>query len=125
MKPASRPPRGFTLLEILVALAVLAISLGALIKIAAESANNVGYLRDRTLAAWVANNKVNETLLSRAWPAPGLSQGTAAMAGRQWRWRLTVSNTSDPDLRRLDVVVGAMGAAEMITELTAFMGRPQ
>ena len=125
MKFACRSSRGFTLLEILVALAVLAISLGALVKMAAESANNVAYLRDRTLAAWVANNKINETLLSKGWPALGLSQGTASMAEQQWRWRLKVSNTSDPDLRRLDVVVGADGTAEAITELTAFMRRPQ
>lgn len=125
MKPASRLSRGFTLLEILVALAVLAISLGALVKIAAESASNVGYLRNRTLAAWVANNKINETLLSRDWPALGFSQGVVSMAGRQWRWQLTTRNTSDPDLRRLDVAVKADGAAEVITELTAFMRRPQ
>ena len=125
MKLVNRPPWGFTLLEILVALAVLAISLGALVKIAAEGANNVSYLRDRTLAAWVANNKINETLLSRNWPAPGLSQGVTSMAKRQWRWRLTVGNTSDPDLRRLDVAVGADETAEVITELTAFMRRPQ
>ena len=125
MKRASRLLRGFTLLEVLVALAVLAISLGALVKIAAESASNVGYLRDRTLAAWVASNKINETLLSRNWPSPGVSQGIASMARQQWRWRLTVRNTSDPDLRRLDVGVGVDGADEVITELTAFMGRPQ
>ena len=73
---------GFTLLEVLVALAVLAIGLGAIITAAGQSAGNVSYLRDRTLAAWVAENKLNELLLAQAWPKLSNIQGTAVMAGR-------------------------------------------
>lgn len=114
--------RGFTLLEVLVALAVLALSLGAAIKAAGGSAGNVAYLRERTVAGWVAENIVNEILLSRDWPATGERRGTAQMAGREWRWTVTVSRTDDPDLRRLDVAVGA--TTTPVTTLAAFMGRP-
>ena len=67
---------GFTLLEVLVALAVLAIAMGAVIGATTQSVNTVGVLRDRTFATWVALNKVNELLLApTAWPEEGSRKG--------------------------------------------------
>ena len=118
--------RGFTLLEVLVAMAVLAISMGAVIKVAAEGGNNAGYLREQTLASWVALNKVNEVLLARSWPEVGNSQGVATMAGREWHWEMRVSGTADEALRRLDIAVSASDhPAVSLAELSAFKGRPQ
>lgn len=114
--------RGFTLLEVLVALAVLALSLAATIKAAGSSAGNMAYLRERTVAGWVAENIINEILLSRDWPGIGERSGTALMAGREWRWTVKVSSTDDADLRRLDVAVGV--TATPVTTLAAFMSRP-
>lgn len=114
---------GFTLLEVLVALAVLAIGLGAIIKVAIETTAGVSYLRDRTLAGWVASNKVNELLLAPGWPAPGETRGNISMGGRDWSWRLQISNTDDADLRRLDVAVGSAGSDRVLVELAAFKGR--
>ena len=99
------PQRGFTLLEVLVALAILAIAMGAILKAASESAGNIGYLRDRTLASWVALNKANELLLQPGLPGIGVQEGTAAMANREWRWRVQVSGTDREDLRRLQIAV--------------------
>jgi general secretion pathway protein I len=115
--------RGFTLLEILVALAILAIALGAVLKATAEGVGQVGYLRDRTLASWVAMNRINELLLEPAWPALGVSEGRAEMAGRGWRWEVRVSVTTDPDLRRLDVTVRLRDERTPLVELIAFKGR--
>ncbi|MFO7808537.1 type II secretion system minor pseudopilin GspI, partial [Guyparkeria sp.] len=56
--PARRTSRGFTLLEVLVALVVLAVALGALIKAGSEHARNTAYLQERALAGWVAGNLV-------------------------------------------------------------------
>jgi general secretion pathway protein I len=116
--------RGFTLLEVLVALAVLAIGLGAVITAAGQSAGNIRYLRDRTIAGWIAENKLNELLLAQAWPELSNIQGTAAMAGREWRWETRVSNTPDPDMRRLEVAVGAIEQdSEPLARVAAFKGR--
>lgn len=121
--------RGFTLLEVLVALAVLAIALGALIKAAAQSADNIAYLRDRTLAGWVASNKINELMLLPNWPGLGESEGVSTLAGREWRWRLQVSQTEDGDIRRMDVAVAANDDDgddddAALVNLAAFKGRP-
>lgn len=120
----SRCQRGFTLMEVLVALAVLAIALGAIIKAAGEGATNIGRLRDQTLASWVALNRINATLLDGEWPAEGRSGGVTEMAGREWRWEMTVSTTADEDLRRLDVSIRDQDEQAPLAILTAFMGRP-
>lgn len=114
---------GFTLLEILVALAILAIALSAILKATAEGVGHAGYLRDRTLASWVAQNRINELLLETAWPARGVSEGRSRLAERDWQWKVRVSDTTDPDLRRLDVSVRLLGQAEPLAELIAFKGR--
>jgi general secretion pathway protein I len=115
---------GFTLLEVLVALAVAAIALGAIIKVTAESANSTAYLRDRTLASWVALNQVNQLLLNPDWPKDDSAKsGKTTMADREWRWELRVSETSDKDLRRLEVTVRSRDGAEPLATLIAFKSR--
>ena len=92
---------GFTLLEVLVALAVLAIAMGAVIGATTQSVNTVGVLRDRTFATWVALNKVNELLLApTAWPEEGSRKGeTELREGGTARTELT--NEPGPFVRDL------------------------
>ncbi|MFO1371274.1 MAG: type II secretion system minor pseudopilin GspI [Candidatus Competibacteraceae bacterium] len=117
--------RGFTLLEVLVAMAVLAIAMGAIIRVATQSINNTAYLREQTFAGWVALNQVNELLLDpTVWPDGSSRKGTADLANRAWRWEARFSKTDDPDLRRLDIVVRAGENGPISSTLTAFMGRP-
>lgn len=126
MKQTIHPEHGFTLLEVLVALAILAISMGAVIKAAGQGAANVGQLRDQTLASWVAMNEINTVLIANDWPEPGASRGIAEMAQREWHWQLQIGNTADDDLRRLDIEVRTgRDAPTPLARLTAFMGRPE
>ncbi|MCK5719395.1 MAG: type II secretion system minor pseudopilin GspI [Thiomargarita sp.] len=96
---------GFTLLEILVALAVLAIGLGAAIKVSTENIENTNYLRDKMLAHWVGMNVLTEIQVRNEWLSIGKQQGTMSMANREWFWILRVSETADNELRRLNVAV--------------------
>lgn len=126
MKRAVRPAQGFTLLEVLIALAILAISMGAVIKAASEGTGNIALLRDQTLAGWVGLNHLNEVLLSEDWPEPGAERGIAEMANREWHWELQISTTDDEDIRRLDISVRtSRDAATALVKLTAFKGRPE
>ena len=131
--------RGFTLLEVLVALVVLALSLGAVIKTAGDYTLNQVYLRDRTFAEWVARNQLATTLLEGRlegrWPSVGqqkgdieFPEGNSEVGGREWRWVMKVSQTPEEDLRRLDIEVFPLNADEdqpALARLSGFMGKPQ
>jgi len=116
--------RGFTLIEVMVALAVLAIALSAIAKSVSQNTANLGYLRDRTLAHWVAMNKIAELQIRRDWPGPGATQGSSEMAGREWHWTVTVKETADANVRLLEVAAGA-GKDEPLTHLLGYLGKPQ
>lgn len=117
--------RGFTLVEILVAMAVLAVGLLAALTAASQLTANESYLRDRTLATWMAQNRLLEEQLKREWPSPGQSTGEEAFAGRDWRWRLRISQTPEEDMRRLDFEVWLPGEeAAPLASLTGFLERP-
>ncbi len=120
-----RRAAGFTLLEVLVAMAVLAIAMGAIINAATQSITSTAWLRDQTFASWVALNKVNEQLLAaEPWPDEGSAQGSAELANRAWSWETRFAKTDDPDLRRLDVTVRAAENGPVLSTLTAFKANP-
>ena len=75
---------GFTLVEVLVALSVIAIALAALLKGASEGAGSARYLRDKTYAHWVAMNTITEVQVRGEWPSPGRKEGEATMGSRDW-----------------------------------------
>ncbi|MEX0731405.1 MAG: type II secretion system minor pseudopilin GspI [Aquisalimonadaceae bacterium] len=99
-----RRQSGFTLMEVLVAVAVLGIALAAIIKASSEMTANAVELRDRTLANWVAGNVLTELHITRAWEAE-TREGTAQMGDRDWAWEAEISTTANPALRRVDIRV--------------------
>jgi general secretion pathway protein I len=114
--------QGFSLLEVLVALAVLAIALAAVIKVSAHYAESARYLRDKTLAHWVAMNILTDLQVKDKWPDLGKQEGTAMMAEREWYWVVNVVETPDEDLRRLEVqVYYRRQDNEPVTKLEGFM----
>ena len=115
--------RGFTLIEVMVALAVVAIGLAAAIRIGASNAANAAYLRDKTLAQWVAENKATELLLQTGWPPTGSADGSSTMAGSKWYWQTQISTTADERVRRLEVSAGR-DKAHPIVHLVAFLPQP-
>jgi len=115
-----RRARGFSLIEVLVALAVVAIALVALVRAATSQVSDFDGLRERTLAGWVAANVLTETRLTTALPPLGRREGRTTFARRDWRWTLEVQATADPDLRRLDVAVYASEGAQPVVTLAGF-----
>jgi len=97
--------RGFTLIEVMVALAILAIALAASVRAVGQQARAYEILRDGTYARWVGANLIAQTRINEQFPLQGARDGQSRMAGRIWRWRLVVSDTPDGDMRRLDAQV--------------------
>ncbi|MEQ6340861.1 MAG: type II secretion system minor pseudopilin GspI [Gammaproteobacteria bacterium] len=121
----NRTQRGFTLIEVLVALAVLAISLAAVINGISANVSNAAHLRDRTLAHWVAMNKVAEVQTGGIFPDTGVTKGEAMLAERAWYWSMTVAGTADANVRRLDVEVRTrQDGGQSLARLVAYAGRP-
>lgn len=120
--------RGFTLLEILVALAVLATALGAIIHTSSNQTLNTAHLRDKTLAHWVALNKITELQLTGEWPAKGKSQGDEEMGpdDYQWHWVRIVSDTPDDRVKQVEIqVFRTRQDQQPITRLTSFLSQPK
>ena len=118
--------RGFTLLEVLVALLLLSLSLVAVIRLVTLHAQASAQLRDSTLAQWVAANVIAETRLRTAFPSTGRSNGDTTMGQQRWHWELVVAGTDEPRIRRLDVTVTADDAEGegVAAALTGFVSQP-
>jgi general secretion pathway protein I len=114
---------GFTLIEVLIAVTILAIAMGAVISGMARFADNAASLRERTVALWVAHNRLTEIDLEPGWPAIGKSDGEVDMAGVEWRWFVTVSETPDPDVRRIEIRVQPRGRETDSAALSSFIGK--
>jgi general secretion pathway protein I len=95
--------RGFTLIEVLIALAVVAIALLALLGVASENVRVAGELRARTLADWVAWNRIEEARAATAPPVLGWTSGTTTMGPERWRWRMHARKSVLPGLYKIRV----------------------
>ncbi len=121
----NRRQRGFTLLEVLIALAVLAIALTATIKGITSYVSNIVYLKERTLAHWVGMNALTELRTSGRFPGAGEIKGNETMAGREFQWVINVIQVEGGDVRRLDIKVMPEDDDERpLSTMVAFIGKP-
>lgn len=86
---------GFTLIEVMVALAIIAIALSSLIKASGNHTNSASYLKSKTLAHYVALNEINQFQIEKKWPATGSKHKSAEMAGVEWYWSREIEKTED------------------------------
>ena len=96
---------GFTLIEVLAALVIVALGMIAAIQAVTQSARNGTYLRDKTLAHWIGMNVLTEKRLQASPPDIAESTGRVEFADQRWQWSMQVTQTQVASLRRIDIAV--------------------
>lgn len=120
---------GFTLLEVLVALVIVALGLLAAFGQVNQTVTAASRLRDKTLAHWIASNEMTRLrlllLTEQQFPPVGTRSDEVEMARTDWRYTLKVSKTANDAIRRVDISVAFADRPEsVVTTLSGFVGRP-
>lgn len=114
--------RGFTLIEVLVGVAIVAVTLGAGIKAAGALTNNAQRLADVTAAQWCADNQLTGLKLTKQFPSTGDGDFACEQLGRMYRGRLAIRPTPNPNFRRVDAQI-FNEAGEPVLSLSTILGR--
>ena len=130
LAPPGAPPRatlrrgGFTLIEVLAALVIVALGMLGAITAVNMATRNGTYLREKTLAHWIGMNVITERRLAQSPPEVTESNGDVESAGERWRWNMKVTQTAVETLRRMDVSVRLASAPEgtSLATVTGFYG---
>jgi general secretion pathway protein I len=105
---------GFTLIEAVVALVIVALGMMALYMQLNQYAVTATYMEEKTLASWIATNELTELSIAPSWPELGTEEDEVEFAGRVWRYTVEVSETEVANLRRVDVSVARADQPERI-----------
>ena len=118
-----RAEAGFTLIEVLVALAIVAISLGAGLRAAGVLTDNAQRLADVVAAQWCAENQLTGLRISRSFPGVGDADFACEQLGRSYPGKLLTRPTHNPSFRRVDAVVNDAEGRPLLT-LSTVLARP-
>lgn len=114
--------QGFTLIEVLVALVIIAVALGGAVKVMGSAASNASIMSQKTFAQWVGLNQLTQAKLDGVWLKPGESKGDAEMVHQKWRWVQKVSTTEVDDVNRVEVSVYKASADKDVQPLAHVVG---
>ncbi len=122
--PSSFPrlTRGFTLLEVMVALAILALALMAALRAGAMATQNTVEIRQRQLADWVALDRLEEHRARRDWLPVGIVSGETMQGGIRFRWEEKIGGTPNAQFRRIEVRVFPGDGSDPAAALARFDG---
>lgn len=119
------PQQGFTMIEVLVALAIVSVALLAALRTAGLGTTQSIEHRSRLLAGWVAENRLAEHRALGSWLASGITRGTQMQSGTQFYWREEVIASPNPAFRQLDIFVfSEPEEAQILGRFTGFSVNP-
>ena len=116
--------RGFTLIEVMVALVIVSLALAGIAASMGQMIDTANTMRDRTFASWIAQNQIAEMRLAGVVPEVGESSGEVDYANTTWAWTADVSETGVENLLKVDVSVSYAGSDDRIRQVTGFIGEP-
>jgi len=115
---------GFTLIEVMIALTIVALSLTAIAASMNQMIDAANAMRERTYASWIAQNKIAELRLANVLPEVSATSGDVEYANSEWAWRAVVSETGVENFFRVDVSVSHAGSEDVVRTVTGFIGEP-
>lgn len=125
VEPCRDRQTGFTLVEVLVALAIITIGLLAALRAANMGTASVEDLRARLLAGWVAENRLADHRARGDWLSMGITRGTEHQGGIEFSWRAETIATPNPAFRRVDVFVSTGSEqTHTLAHLSGFVVNP-
>lgn len=119
----SKKHQGFTLIEVLIALAILSIALTAIIRATSQNIRDTSYIQNKTIANWVGIKIINETragILKLPVKPDHLEQKTE-MLGQQWAWEGYLSPTPNPHIQEIHVDVSQTRGNKKIISLVSYI----
>jgi general secretion pathway protein I len=115
-----RSEEGFSLLEVVVALAVFSLGALATMNVLGEGSRSAGAQESRLIAGIIAENRLAEAMVQRRPPSLGAERGTERAMSRDWAWEMRVAPSPDPRVLRIDVSVRAGVSRQVLAELSSF-----
>ena len=120
MSGDSHAEAGFTLIEMLVALAIFSLAALALLRLGGATATNSARLHDQAIAQIVARNLAAETLTDPEPPPFGTLAGEAVNAGRHWVWTRTTARSPEARIQQIEIMVDSVDGGPGRASLTVF-----
>src|SRR5829696_146752 len=115
---------GFTLIEVMIALVIVALGMMGISKAINDYTVAATYIEQKTLASWIATNKLTELSIGATWPPVGDSEEDVEFAGQQWRCNIEVEETPVPNLHRVDVSVTLRSDPERVVHKVSALIEP-
>jgi general secretion pathway protein I len=125
-KSIKRFSLGFTLIEVMLAMAIFSIAGIALMSAADNNIKNLSHLENKVLANWVASNQLVAVSLDTAWPPKNNKKGTVEMAGQEWFWLQKVIKTENNSMRSVVIEIRNKEDEKLaITSMVTFVSKRQ
>lgn len=120
-----RNNRGFTLIEVMVAIAIFAMAALAAVSVASGHLNSLSTIQQRTFAQYVAANRLTDLNLANTWPIKDNQRGSERQGGVEWQWRQQVVETVTPNVVAVTIEVTQGEQDYQWARLTQYIRKPQ
>lgn len=118
--------KGFTLIEVMLAMAIFSIAGIALLSAADNNFKNLTHLEQKILANWVASNQLVAVTLDKTWPPKNNKKGKVEMAGQEWFWLQKVIKTENKDMRSVVIEIRNTEDEKLaLTSIVTFISKSQ